>query len=170
MRQTVDPTLIEHYRDAIKEGSQFFGVGVLQYAKPIGKLITRTGAKTLLDYGCGLGQAYTKQGLHKRWGVPVPTLYDPAVKKFSAKPFRTFDGVICSDVLEHVPEELVDAVINELFAYADKFVWASVCCRAAKKKFPDGRNMHVTIQPFAWWQAKMTAAAHGKLYLLSETP
>lgn len=170
MRHTVDPRLIAYYRDAMAEGSQFFGVGVTQYEKPIRKLIQRTEAKTLLDYGCGQAHAYTQHGIHKRWGVAMPTLYDPAFAPYSVKPSGTFDGVICSDVLEHVPEKLVGAVVAELFEYADKFVWASVCCRPAKKLFPDGRNLHVTIQPFAWWQAKLTAAAHGKLYLLIETP
>lgn len=170
MRHTVDTRLLAYYQDAIKEGSQFFGVGVVQYAKPIRKLIQRTDSKTLLDYGCGLGHAYTKQGLHKSWGVAMPTLYDPAVEKYSVKPAGTFDGVICSDVLEHVPEKLVDALIQELFQYGDKFVWASVCCRPAKKLFPDGKNLHVTIRPFAWWQAKMVKASQGKLFLLSETP
>ena len=170
MPQTVDPQLIDYYRDAITAGAQFYGLGVVQYAKPIGKMMTRTGAKTVLDYGCGMGHAYTRKKLHKRWGLNPPTLYDPAVLQFSAKPNGTFDGVICSDVLEHVGEELVDAVIAELFAYANKFVWASVCCRPAKKCFPDGRNMHVTIKNFAWWEEKMNRAAKGKLHLLSETP
>ena len=143
---------------------------MVQYEKPIRKLIARTESKTILDYGCGMGHAYTQQGLHKRWGVALPTLYDPAYEPYSIKPAGTFDGVICSDVLEHVPEKLVDAVIAELFDYADKFVWASVCCRPAKKLFPNGKNLHVTIQPFAWWQAKVTKASKGRLHLLVETP
>jgi hypothetical protein len=67
--------------------------------------------------------------------------------------------VICSDVLEHVPEQLVDNVIEELFGYARLFVWMSICCRQAKKHFPDGTNLHVTVQPEAWWIARIARYA-----------
>jgi hypothetical protein len=75
-------------------------------------------------------------------------------RSWTACPAGTFDGVLCSDVLEHVPDEELDVFIPRLFAYADKFVWASVCCRAAKKCFPSGENMHVTIRPMSWWRRR----------------
>jgi hypothetical protein len=37
-------------------------------------------------------------------------------------------------------------------------VWASVCCRPAKKHFPDGVNMHVTVMPLDWWQERVNDA------------
>ena len=170
MFETVDTELLVYYHDAMSSGLQFQGLNVAQYEKPIRKLIQRTGAKTLLDYGSGLGHQYSQKGIHKRWGVAEPTCYDPAVTKFSKKPEGVFDGVICSDVLEHVPEPLVDALIEELFSYSTKFVWASVCARPAKKTFPDGRNMHVTLHPLTWWQLKFFKHAAGRLHMLVETP
>lgn len=173
MMDTIDPELIAGYRRMATEGSNFQGLSVLQHARLIGKLITRTGARTLLDYGCAGAGAYAHPYLmHEGWGVDLPALYDPAVPAFEAKPSGQFDGVICSDVLEHVPERHVDAVIAELFGYATRFVFASVCCRPAKKRFPGTQvNLHVTVRPFAWWEQKLRAAnAANILCGLVETP
>lgn len=167
---TVDPALIGYYRDAMIGGQQFHGLNILQYEHQIAVLIQETGAKTLLDYGSGRGHQYTLNGLHRRWGILMPAMYDPAVEEFSEKPRGVFDGVICSDVVEHVSEPYVEALIAELFAYSKLFVWASVCCRPAKKSFPDGRNMHVTIRPPDWWKAKFTAAAGNKRFAMVITP
>ena len=62
-----------------------------------------SGAKTLLDYGAGQGWQYTEECYHVLWNI-MPTLYDPAVAAFHVKPSQRFDGVICTDVLEHIPE------------------------------------------------------------------
>jgi hypothetical protein len=158
MPDTTDETLISEYRRLMKKGKKsgnFSGLSVLQHQKTIAQLIAKHGARTLLDYGCGRAAAYAAPSkIHKKWGVLLPTFYDPSWEPFAQKPTGVFDGVICSDVLEHIGEQHIDAVISELIAYADKFIFASVCCRAAKKTFADGTNMHVTIKPYAWWHAK----------------
>lgn len=170
MLETVDVDLLKYYQEAVLSGAQFQGLNVIQYQKPIRKLIERTGATTLLDYGCGLGHQYSHFGLHKRWRVAMPACYDPAVDLFSEKPTGTFDGVICSDVLEHVPEALTDALIEELFSYSKIFVWASVCTRPAKKLFPDGRNLHITVKPIGWWHDKFARFSNGRRFELVVTP
>ena len=150
-RETVDPALIAWYRQASATKAQFQGLSVINHAKPIRKLIQATGATRLLDYGCGLGNQYSAAKLHEFWGVPVPALYDPGVVGLETKPAGSFHGVICSDVLEHVPEALLGNLLAEVFGYAERFVWMSVCCRPAKKSFPDGRNLHVTVRDPQWW-------------------
>lgn len=170
-RNTLDEQLIGYYRDAMEDGKQFHGLSVMKYARDIRRTIVKTGAVTLLDYGCGQGLQYHKDyNFHIKLHVPMPTLYDPSMSGINIKPTGTFDGVLCSDVLEHVPEELVDNVIQELFDYSTKFVWMSVCCRPAKKRFPDGRNMHVTIHTPEWWGAKVKALSGGKYYELMIAP
>jgi hypothetical protein len=172
MADTVDRNLVAQYR-TMMERESFKGLSVLQHEKVIGDLIEKTDSVYLLDYGCGRAGAYaTPHKMHKRWGVPQPELYDPAWVERSFKPDGSFHGVICSDVLEHIPERDLDAVIAELFGYAERFVFASVCCRPAKKHFEDGTNMHVTIHPYSWWREKMAAQAGGRdiQWLLVETP
>lgn len=170
VRETVDAALIAHYRFASAERQQFRGLSVLKYQDELAAIVCATGAVTLLDYGCGLGQQYTDHHLHERLGVPMPALYDPGVVGLETKPQGRFDGVICSDVLEHVPERLVENVIAECFDYADKFVWFSVCCRPAKKCFADGTNLHVTIKPPSWWKKLVKRVAAGRQYQLIFTP
>lgn len=170
------------YREMAAEGGNFYGNAILQHEAEIRALCQLHHAKGLLDYGCGRGDPW-KDGLAQRLGVYGVTLYDPAFPGHDILPAQKerFDGVICSDVLEHIPEDEVDEVIRRLFGYAQKFVWASVCCRKAKKKFPDGTNLHVTVRPFDWWHERFASACRatnrvrygtedGVTFQLVETP
>lgn len=160
-------SLVPDYRKLAKVADgNFLGLSVLNHVKSIRKLIEETDSRTMLDFGCGRGDAYrSPHKLYKQLGLPwsAVTLYDPAFRPTSALPTGKYDLVICSDVLEHIPEDEVDEFVARLFGYAKKAVWASVCCRPAKKTFPDGRNLHVTVQPFAWWANifNHTAEAYG---------
>lgn len=170
MRETTDPDLIAFYAEGAAKRN-FKGLTILQHVESIEKVVRRTRAQTVLDYGSGQGKAWSR-GLTDRLGLSSVTCYDPAVPRFAQKPEGRFDGVICCDVLEHIGEEHIDAVIEELFGYARKFVWASVCCRPAKKTLPDGRNAHVTIRPYAWWGCKFGSQGvrSHKAWTLIETP
>ena len=146
--------LVPLYRDLVDNGANFRGLSLLKYSRRIYKLLIRTQAQSLLDYGSGKGEAYgEKYAVHRTWGVPRPRLYDPSFDGIGIRPTETFDGVICSDVLEHIPEyELKDA-ITYMMKHSRMFIWASVCCRPAKKCFADGvTNLHVTIRPILWWR------------------
>lgn len=167
------------YRQMADEGANFHGLTILQHAKTIKKLIARTGAKTLLDYGCGRGDAWrSPHGFCRDLGVKWNDvfLYDPAFARTEVRPApgRLFDGVLCSDVCEHIPEGEVPEFLATLFSHARRFVWASVCCRPATKTFPNGiTNLHVTVQSFEWWQEQFKAASSanlGAVFHLTETP
>lgn len=167
--------ILRQYRAMAATGLHFRGLTVMQHEAAIKALVDRFNARTILDYGAGAGEAWDKpHQLHKRLGVHRPTLYDPAFahNKLPA-PGARFHGVICSDVLEHVPEESVPKLLASLFCYAERFVFASVCCRPAGKTFPDGTNLHVTIRPYEWWSELMQAAADARgpvQWTLVETP
>lgn len=167
--------LLTQYREMAALGGNFRGFSLLQHAKEIGEVVRRHRARTLLDYGSGAGDAYrSPHFIHDVWGLRKTDIrcYDPSFPQLKLnKPIvGTFDGVICSDVLEHVPEADVEKVIQTLFNRADDFVWASVCCRPAKKFFADGTNMHVTIKPLVWWQGLFEALCDCKTFYLVETP
>jgi hypothetical protein len=152
--------LISQYKLMAATGVHFPGTAIVTHKDEIKKLIKQYDARKLLDYGCGRGDAYrAPHRLHAEWGLKWwdVTLYDPAFPAVSEVPHGKFDGVLCSDVLEHIPEEDVDEFVKRLFGYARKFVWASVCCRPAKKTFPDGGpNLHVTLYPLNWWVKRFT--------------
>jgi hypothetical protein len=158
-----DSRLVPLYREMAASDQNFHGLTILQHAEQIGKLIKTHKVKTLLDYGCGRADAYRSPfKVWDAWGLKWSNvaLYDPAFERYERLPDRRFDMVLCSDVLEHVPEEDVERFIVDLFDHAKVLVWASVCCRPAKKTFPQtGENLHVTVKSFEWWREKLAAAA-----------
>ena len=98
------------------------GGGLKFYLNHIVDLVHDTKSKTLLDYGCGKAEGYFKYKHHKHWGI-MPELYDPAITQFNKLPDGPFDGVICFDVLEHIPEEEIPETIKNIFDRANKFVF-----------------------------------------------
>lgn len=165
--------LIAEYRRLAATGKHLRGLSVLQHAAQIGELIRATGTLSVLDWGAGAGDAYRKpHRVHQRWGVPMPVRYDPAFPKFARSVAgERFDGVICTDVLEHIPEVNLDAAIQTLFGHAQRFVFASVCCRPAEKTFADGTNLHVTLRPLQWWLDTFEDhATAGTVWHVVETP
>lgn len=145
-------SLIEQYQTLHRvDAGAFQGYSVLPHAWEIRRLIVKTRAKTLLDYGCGKGKQYSEDRVHEWWGV-MPALYDPGVEPLSKKPAGSFDGVICTDVLEHVPEDDVPALIDDLIRRASRFVFVTACPRPASRLLPNGVNAHCTVKPEQWWR------------------
>jgi hypothetical protein len=160
------------YREMHEHGEQFLGqlaestfpgFSLDHHVFRIKDLITRTGAKTLLDYGSGKGQQYEPRIVKDRagnrwvsviecWDIDELVCYDPAYEKYSRLPEERFDGAICTDVLEHCPEPDLPWIVDEIFSYATKFVFLNVACYPASKRLPDGRNAHITVKPLEWWR------------------
>lgn len=144
--------LLNEYRKLHKQG-KFPGMSLLAFAPEIAELVSEFKSRRLLDYGCGAGFQYTRERVHVLWGVDMPTLYDPAVAGHDVLPNRKFDGVISTDVAEHIPEDELPAYVAAIGGYARKWAFISVCCRPSKHiRFLDGSNVHVTIHSFEWWQ------------------
>lgn len=152
-------TLIEQYQQLHAESHKHFrGYTTKLIAEEVARLVKETEAQTLLDYGCGKGFQYSERRYHERWGGIMPTLYDPGVPEHSVKPKQKFDGVLCCDVMEHIPEEDVQDVLNDIFRYAEKFVALQIFIGPSKKLLPDGRNAHLTQQSPVWWNERIKAA------------
>jgi hypothetical protein len=77
------------------------------------------------------------------------------VPNLAEHPVGPFDGVICTDVLEHIHRNDVDAILGDIFALATKFVFLAIGTTLAKKKFDDGQNLHLTVERPWWWWAKI---------------
>lgn len=118
-------------------------------------------ATTLLDYGSGKGRQYLEFCQHLEWSKDkpiMPTCYDPAYAKYAGKPEGLFDGVICTDVAEHIPEAEVPAFLSDMLDYGRKFAVISIDTKPATKMLPDGRNCHLTLKPPEWWLGAITSA------------
>ena len=163
------PSVIDitrQYQVMHKSQKYFRGLGTVNYRDEILALIHSTASTTILDYGSGKGEQYEDPyELDKFWGVTV-TCYDPGLPEFPPPTKKEFDGVICCDVLEHIPEHAVDAILTDIFKYAKKFVFFVITTVPAKKFLPDGRNCHVTIRDEKWWRQQIEKAAKGKKFAL----
>ncbi|HEX6111833.1 MAG TPA: class I SAM-dependent methyltransferase [Geminicoccaceae bacterium] len=172
--------LTELYRRMHVEGDRtigmpseqtFAGGSVLRHVPEIKKLIDETGAQTLLDYGAGKGHQYAwrdvelpngsrVESLTAYWGVTGIALYDPGYEPLTSMPSGTFDGVICTDVLEHCPAEDIPWIIDELFGFACRFVYVTIAAYDAIKTLPNGENAHCTVRPPDWWRGVCSTASH----------
>jgi len=144
---------MDYYAEEYKklhEMGYFSGFACVKQKYRIKKLIQHTDSKTLLDYGSGKGKQYSVKKLNEFWNVSIDC-YDPYVKKFSILPNKKYDGVICSDVLEHVPEEQLETTLKSIFYRAEKFVFLCIFLKEAKKFFSDGKNVHVSIKSQMEW-------------------
>ena len=156
MLETICDTMIQHYKEMHKDENLYVGSTINIHGTSIGQLISETHSKTLLDYGCGKAIQYIKeQGHVEYYGGIMPSLYDPGVTKYSELPSGEFDGVISTDVLEHIEEDDLEEVIKEIFSKATNFVYIGVCNVPANSFLPDGRNSHVTLKSFDWWVDKI---------------
>jgi hypothetical protein len=147
--------------EGLRAGATFAGTSLRRHVERIKGLIGRTGASSILDYGCGKGALYlplplevkagTFDGVVDYWGVDSVACYDPAYVPYSTLPNEQFDGVVSTDVMEHCPEEDLPWIVEEIFSYARRFVYVNVACFPAEKVLPNGENAHCTIQSPQWW-------------------
>ncbi len=154
----------------------FTGASLLKHLGAVKELIDEHAARTILDYGSGKGRQYeplavkTADGrrygsVQEFWDVESITCYDPGYLPYRRLPPGQFDGVVCTDVLEHCPQDDLPWILDEMFGYARKFVFANVACYPAIKRLANGENAHCTVQSSAWWDELVgqSAARHAQV-------
>lgn len=122
----------------------------------------------LLDFGCGAGKAAKAlqgDGLDvvgldhvnaleveipfrqtALWSLPNPV---PAM--------MPADFGICCDVMEHIPPEKVDAVLDGIARSVDGPVYFSISTVPDMFGAAIGKTLHLTVQPAAWWREQLGA-------------
>ena len=148
-------------REAI---NAYDGKSTLVYAKLIKQIIKKNNIKDMLDYGCGKGFYYDNpvnshelkiKSLRDYWNIGI-NLYDPCFKKNSVLDNnRRFDLVICIDVLEHIPSEDIDWVLEKIISKVKKFAFINIACHPAIALLPNKENAHININPPEWWHKKI---------------
>src|SRR5688572_27897097 len=122
-----------------------YGTSSAKRAAAIRAEAGRHGCRSVLDYGCGKG------GLRAALGFSLDVReYDPAIEGKNERP-KPADLVVCTDVLEHVEPECLDAVLDDLRSLALKAVFLVVSTVPSKKTLADGRNAHLIVEPLEWW-------------------
>ena len=123
----------------------------------IKEVIDRVNPVNVLDFGCGKGWQYTRQNMHEYWGIEKPVLYDPYVAKYNKLAGyrnRYFDLVLCVDVMEHIQEDKVDEVLEDLFN-SGRHIFLTITCYPATQILPNGKNAHYTVKEPSWWNEKL---------------
>jgi hypothetical protein len=164
--QGADKAMSQDHRPPEKT---FAGKMLAGQAPKIKQIIDRTQSKTLLDYGSGKGQLYERKdieiggavapSLKEYWGLESIRCYDPGYEPFSQLPQDQFDAVISTDVLEHITEPDLPWILDEMFGFARRFVFANIACYPAKKNLPNGQNAHCTVRSPDWWAGMIHAVA-----------
>ena len=133
-----------YYIESVQQGTEFqknnkswAGYDVVKYQQKIKDLVVRYRATTILDYGCGKGLQYKEplpyasednwQTFDEYLGVTVYK-YDPCVPEHSTLPpvGTKFDGVICTQVLNSIPDDDMPWVRDLLEGYATKFCFVGL--------------------------------------------
>ena len=169
--------LINNYKKIHSEGSidknnfkkkpekTYDGLSTLKFADILQKIIKKNKCKTLLDYGSGKGSFYNNSRefnnkiyppIKDFWNIE-PTLFDPGIKSYIKPKNKKFNIVISIDVLEHVPTQDLNWVLNEIFSFSNNIVFLNVACFPAKVVLDDGENAHVSLFHPMWWYGFITS-------------
>jgi 2-polyprenyl-3-methyl-5-hydroxy-6-metoxy-1,4-benzoquinol methylase len=118
-------------------------------------------SETVLDYGCAKGYlVHALRLLHREaYGYDISEYAlencPPEVHKhlFSNIDFKTFDWVICKDVLEHVPYEAIDDVLQDILSHSKNYFIVVPLGKDGKYEVPsyDHDLTHVIKEPIEWW-------------------
>lgn len=124
-----------------------YGCSGHKYADPIMQLARNLNTRDILDYGCG------KCTLQKSIPFPIQN-YDPFIIEHAGRPLPA-DLVVCTDVMEHVEEDFLQNVIQDIHALTKRAAFFQIATTPAKKTLPDGRNAHITLHDSNWWLAAL---------------
>ena len=122
-------------------------------------------AKRLIDLGVGTGRLATLlQGIgFVVTGVDIASncLDDNVRIEFIQQALwepipGLYDGVICTDTLEHIPTNKVKAVIDNIQRLAPH---GYIAIGLNKEKLnPAGKPLHLTLKPVSWWKEMINFA------------
>ena len=112
--------------------------------------------KNPIDLGCGTGRlvkAWREEGI-EGVGIDIaPNAPDPDLPEdwFTISPLQSLTGCydlgVCADVLEHIPPEEVDVVVERICACCDE-LWMKIAYFNSQLR---GLDLHLTMKPSEWW-------------------
>lgn len=128
--------------------SERYGSGGHKHAGTVSWIIKNYEIKSVLDYGCG------KATLAEYFPDDLITCYDPCIPEYSARPSPA-ELVVSTDVMEHIEPECLDEVLKDIASLTLRYAYLNISTVEANKHLPDGRNIHLTVQPWQWWVEKL---------------
>jgi len=107
--------------------------------------------RSMLDYGAGQSRMIDEI---RSIGLKVRDRYDPAIAEISTHKQIHYDLVSCIDVLEHLDEQEVSAIVADIAKLGANAVFV-VDTKVAGTILPNGENAHATVRPGSWWLSKI---------------
>lgn len=123
------------------------------------QMVKRKG--TLIDIGCGCARAtqHLEDEGHTVTGIDFVDARETDV------PFQhaditnplplTADVGYCCDVMEHIPEEDVDKVLQNIMAATTRTFFSISFEHDHYGAVTVGHPLHLTVRPFTWWRDKL---------------
>ena len=127
-----------------------YGIASTFYAPLVDKVIQDNQIAELLDYGAG--KCRLRDSIESKVDY---TPYEPSNTLWSDTP-SPCEFVTCIDVLEHIEPECLDDVLDDLKRLVKRLGFFTIHTGAAQKILPDGRNAHLTQEPWEWWERKLS--------------
>ena len=149
-RPTISDDYLAQQRELHKNPN--YGEASLGYARIVKQLMERMGIKSISDYGagkCNLRRGLNNLGVHGFDYFP----YDPVFPEYG--PPKPAQLVCCIDVLEHIEEPYLEAVLLNLKEITKGIGLFTIATEPALKTLPDGRNAHLIQKPTSWWLPKL---------------
>ncbi|QIB32600.1 methyltransferase domain-containing protein [Ancylobacter pratisalsi] len=107
---------------------------------------------SLIDFGCG--QSDLAFLIAAKACIGEIHRYDPAIPAISILPAVRVDLAVNVDVMEHIPDEEIDAVLASIAALATHALLV-IDTGPAKILLSDGRNAHVSQHGASWWLERL---------------
>ena len=144
--------LIEQYKELHSSDEQY-GTSAFMYIQEICLFIRQLKPKSVLDYGCGKGHLVDVLKLIFRDNITFYK-YDPSIEEFSSLPVQKADLIINTDVLEHIPYDKIDSVLQEMSEISQNVVFGLAHYPAATI-LPNGQNAHCIVEMPKWYKEKL---------------
>lgn len=127
-----------------------FGQRGARHAPVVRQMLEEYGAgTTVLDYGCGRADLAKAMPDVKVWS------YDPAIPQHATLP-PPCGIVVCTDVLEHIEPDCLDAVLEHIASLTRKAAHIVIATKPdGHKKLADGRDPHLIVAPAEWWKGEL---------------
>lgn len=138
--------LIEQYK-LLYEIKPTYGASSQKIFDKVLEVIKEYNPKSILDYGCGRSALIDM--IYASTNIAVYR-YDPVFAEYNKLPTTKVDFVICTDVLQHIPENELDENLKEIASAGDVCYFKIKCCDHPTT-FPNGEPTNCTVHDKYWW-------------------
>lgn len=149
MKNIIDDDLRDNYKNI--HSNKVFGACSHRLFDYVSLFISDRSSKSALDYGCGQSSLIDLLVHDKEIDG---YRYEPSIEEFSVIPVDSVDFVINTEVLEHVPEEILDNVLEKISSLSQN-VYFTIDVELADEILPNGDNAHCTVYPGSWWHNRL---------------